>query len=284
MKTLREAPRPWRPDSNPHLHFQSWWARAHRLVVAPEHVASWIRVSFQLDVRDWLAQVVVPVLVLHRRGNRYIRVGAGRYLAERIPGAKYVELSGDDHMFYVGDTDGLFDEVEEFLTGGHQGPEGDLAMAAVLFTDITASTELSARLGHRKWRALTDDHDAMVRATLRRHRGREIKTVGYGFLATFDATTRAVRAANEIVIAASRMGLDVRAGVHTGEIELRSNDVFGLAVTIAKRICDLANPGEVFVSRTVSDLAAGSDITFQDRGDHALKGVPGTWHLFAAEI
>jgi class 3 adenylate cyclase/pimeloyl-ACP methyl ester carboxylesterase len=264
--------------------FRAWWARNERLGIGVDQVVGSVRASLRQDVRALLSTLVVPTLVVHRRGNRYIQVAAGRYLAEHIPGAKYVELSGDDHMFYVGDTDGLFDEVEEFLTGGHQGPEGDLTMAAVLFTDIAASTERSARLGHRKWSALTDDHDAMVRATLRRHRGREIKTIGDGFLATFDASTRAVRAAKEIVAAASQLGLGVRAGVHTGEVELRSDDVVGLAVSIAKRICDLANPGEVFVSRTVSDLAAGSDITFRDRGDHTLKGVPGTWQLFAADV
>jgi class 3 adenylate cyclase len=186
-------------------------------------------------------------------------------------------------MFYLGDTDALLDEVEEFLTGSRQAPEGDVVTATILFTDIVASTEQSARMGHRKWSTLTDDHDAMVRATLRRYRGREVKTVGDGFLATFDATTRAVRAAMEIVAAASGLGLNVRAGVHTGEVEARPDDVVGLAVSIAKRICDLADPGEVFVSRTVSDLAAGSGITFEDRGGHTLKGVTGTWQLLAAK-
>jgi class 3 adenylate cyclase len=156
-------------------------------------------------------------------------------------------------------------------------------MAAIVFTDIVASTEQSARMGHRKWNTLADDHDAMVRAALHRHRGREVKTIGDGFLATFDATTRAVRAAMEIVAAASQLGLKVRAGVHTGEVEVRADDVIGLAVSIAKRVCDLADPGEVFVSRPVSDLAAGSGITFEDRGDHSLKGVSGTWRLFSAK-
>jgi class 3 adenylate cyclase len=263
--------------------FREWWARNERLGVGVDQIAVSVRASFLQDVRALLSTLAVPTLVLHRAGNRYIRVGGGRYLAEHIPGAKYVEVSGDDHMFYVGDTDALLDEVEEFLTGSHQAPEGDVVTATILFTDIVASTEQSARVGHRKWSTLSDDHDAMVRATLHRHRGREVKTIGDGFLATFDATTRAVRAAMEIVAAASRLGLNVRAGVHTSEVELRPDDVVGLAVSIAKRICDLADPGEVLVSRTVSDLAAGSGMTFQDRGDHALKGVPGTWRLFAAE-
>jgi len=263
--------------------FRAWWARNERLGVGVDEVAVSVRAAFLRDVRALLPTLAVPTLVLHRAGNRYLRVGAGRYLAEHIPGAIYVELVGDDHMFYVGDTDTLLDEVEEFLTGSHQAPEGDVVTATILFTDIVASTEQAARMGHRKWSTLADDHDTMVRATLHRHRGREVKTIGDGFLATFDATTRAVRAAMEIVAAASGLGLHVRAGVHIGEVEVRPDDVVGLAVSIAKRICDLAAPGRVFVSRTVSELAAGSGITFEDCGDHTLKGVPGTWRLFAAE-
>jgi class 3 adenylate cyclase len=261
--------------------FRAWWARCERLGAGVDQGAAFMRAHFSEDVRALLPTLAVPTLVLHRGGNRFIRVGAGRYLADHIPGAKYVELSGGDDLFYVGDTDALLDEVEEFLTGSHQAPEGDVIMAAILFTDIVASTEQSARLGPRKWSTLADDHDAMVRAALHRHRGREVKTIGDGFLATFDATTRALRAAMEIVAAASRLGLKMRAGVHTGEVELRSDDVMGLAVSIAKRVCDLAGAGEVFVSRTVSDLAVGSGITFEDRGEHTLKGVPGTWRLFA---
>jgi class 3 adenylate cyclase len=264
--------------------FQSWWARAHRLVVAPEHVESWVRLSFQLDVRDWLAQLAVPVLVLHRRGNRYIRVEAGRDLAEHIPEAKYVELPGDDHLFFVGDVDSLIDEVEEFLTGARQAPEGNVVTATVLFTDIVSSTEQSARLGHRRWTALVDSHDDMVRRALARHQGREIKTIGDGFLATFDATTRAARAAMEVVSQAKTMGLEVRAGVHAGEVEVRPNDVLGLAVSVAKRICDLGAPGQVVVSEAVKALLTGSDIVTVEVGTHALKGVPGDWLLFALEM
>jgi class 3 adenylate cyclase len=271
----------WAPSKVGDEGFRRWWARCQRLGVGVDKAALLIRAGALRDVRGLLPTLAVPTLVLHREGDRLIRVGAGRYLAERIPGAKYVELSGDDDLFYVGDTDALLDEVEEFLTGSHQAPEGDVIMAAILFTDIVASTEQSARMGHRKWNTLADDHDAMVRAALHRHRGREVKTIGDGFLATFDATTRAVRAAMEIVAAASQLGLKVRAGVHTGEVEVRADDVIGLAVSIAKRVCDLADPGEVFVSRPVSDLAAGSGITFEDRGDHSLKGVSGTWRLFS---
>lgn len=262
--------------------FRAWWTRCRRLGVGVDQAVASMRALPLRDVRGLLPKLAVPTLVVHREGDRYIRVGAARYLAEHIPGAHYVELPGEDDLFFVGDTDALLDEVEEFLTGSRQAPEGDVVTASLLFTDIVASTEQSARMGHRKWSALTDAHDALIRATLHRHRGIEIKNIGDGFLATFDATTRAVRAAIEIVAAANGLGLKVRSGVHTGEVELRSDDVVGLPVSIAKRICDLADPGEVLVSRTVSELAAGSGITFADRGDHTLKGVPGRWHLCTA--
>jgi len=194
-----------------------------------------------------------------------------------------VELPGDDHLFFVGDVDGLLDEVEEFLTGTHQAPEGDVVTTSILFTDIVSSTEQSARMGHRKWTTLTDSHNAMVRATLVRHRGLEIKTLGDGFLATFDATTRAVRAALEIVAAAKNMDLEVRAGVHIGEVEVRPDDVVGLAVSIAKRVCDLAGPGQVFVSEAVKGLLVGSGIPTSDHGTRVLKGVPDRWRLFAVD-
>jgi class 3 adenylate cyclase/pimeloyl-ACP methyl ester carboxylesterase len=231
--------------------FRAWYARGARLGVGPDQIAGLLRAFFVQDVRPLLPTLAVPALVLHREGNRYIHVGAGRYLAEQIPGAKFVELPGEDHFFFVGDTDALADEIEDFLTGAHQAPEGDVVTATILFTDIVASTEHSARMGHRTWTAVTDDHDAMVRAALQRHRGNEVKTIGDGFLATFDATTRAVRAAMEIVAAAKGMSLEIRAGVQTGEVEVRPDDVVGLSVTIAKRICDLAGPGEVFMSEAV---------------------------------
>jgi class 3 adenylate cyclase len=218
---------------------------------------------------------------LHREGNRFIHPGAGRYLAENIPNAKFVALPGDDHLFFVGDTDALVDEIEEFLTGARSGAEADVTTMTVLFTDIVASTERQARVGPREWSRLTDRHDAMVRAALSRHRGHEVKTTGDGFLATFDATGRALRCAAEILAGAQDIGLDLRAGVHTGEVEVRGDDIAGLAVTIAKRVCDLAGPGEVLVSHAVEAVVSGSGIEFEDRGDHKLKGVPGTWRLYA---
>lgn len=263
--------------------FRAWYARGERLGSSPDQTATILRRGFSRDVRPLLPTLALPTLVLHRGGNRLIRVGAGRYLAEHIPGAKYVELPGDDHLFFVGDSDALLDEIEEFLTGGRQAPEGDVVTTTILFTDIVSSTEQSARMGHRKWTTMTDEHDAMVRAALARHRGREIKAIGDGFLATFDATTRAVRAGMEIVDAAKGMGLEVRAGVHVGEVEIRPDDVVGLAVSIAKRICDLAGPGQVFVSEPVKGLLVGSGITLTEEGTHVLKGVPDEWELFAIQ-
>jgi class 3 adenylate cyclase len=221
--------------------------------------------------------------VLHRKGDRLIHLGAGRYLAEHIPNAKFVVLPGDDHLFFVGDTDALVDEIEEFLTGARSGAEGDAVTMIVLFTDIVASTEHQARVGQREWSRLTDRHDAMVRAALSRHRGHEVKTTGDGFLATFDATGRALRCAADILAGAKKLGLELRAGVHTGEVEVRGDDIAGLAVSIAKRVCDMAGPGELLVSHIAAGVVAGSGIEFADRGEHELKGVPGTWRLFSVE-
>jgi class 3 adenylate cyclase/pimeloyl-ACP methyl ester carboxylesterase len=268
------------PSMSADDQFRERIARCERLGSSPERVVEVVRSGLVQDVRHLLAGLCVPTLVVHRAGDRFIRAEAGHYLAEHIPGAKYVELPGEDHMFFVGDSDALLDEVEEFLTGTHQAPEGDVVMAAVLFTDVVSSTEQSARVGHRKWTALIDAHNTMVRASLARYRGREIKTIGDGFLATFDATTRAVRAAVEIVTQAKHAGVDVRAGVHSGEVETRPDDVVGLAVTIAKRVCDLAHPGAVLVSETVKEQLVGTGITTSPHGTHTLKGVPDQWHLF----
>jgi class 3 adenylate cyclase len=240
-----------------------------------------VRADLQQDVRPLLPSISVPTLVLHREGNRYIHLGAGRYLAEHIPEAKFVVLPGDDHAFFVGDTDALADEIEEFLTGARSGADADVLTMTILFTDIVASTEHQARVGRREWSRLTDRHDAMVRAALARYRGREVKTTGDGFLATFDATGRAIRCAADILAGAKDIGLDLRAGVHTGEVEVRGHDIAGMAVTIAKRVCDLAGPGQVLVSDTVRSNMVGTGIEFNDQGEHDLKGVPGSWRLYA---
>jgi len=243
-------------------------------------LSSTMRASYEVDYRSLLGDIDVPTLVLHRRGNRYVRVGAGRYLAEHIPGAKYVELPGEDHFFFVGDVDSWVDEVEEFLTGRRQHSEGEVVLATVLFTDIVNSTAQEAAVGHRAWTRLTDEHDALIARALTRHGGQAIKTMGDGTLATFGASTRAVRCATEIVEEARKLGLELRAGIHSGEVEVKDGDVIGLAVTIGKRVCDLAGPCSVLISETVRGQIIGSDIPLSDHGIHALKGVPDEWRLW----
>lgn len=260
--------------------FRERFARIERLGQPPDQAAASLRHALSIDVRQLLPELTVPTLIVHRRDDRYIRVGCGRYLAESIPGARYVELPGQDNLFFVGDVDALVDQLEEFLTGTHQAPEGQVVTSTILFTDIVSSTEQAARLGHRAWSALTAEHDSLVRSALRRHRGHEIKTIGDGFLATFDASTRAVRAAADIVTSATDVGLEVRAGIHTGEIEMLSGDIAGLAVNIAKRVCDLAGPSQILVSETVKGALVGTGISLVDRGTHVLKGVPDEWRLF----
>jgi class 3 adenylate cyclase/pimeloyl-ACP methyl ester carboxylesterase len=269
------------PSRTADERFRAWYARSLRFSTGPDQAADMTRASYEADVRAFLPSVSVPTLVLHREGNRWIHLGAGRYLAEHIPNAKFVVLPGDEPLFFLGDTDALVDEIEEFLTGTRSGADGDVLMMTVLFTDIVASTEHQARVGPREWSRLTDRHDAMVRAALGRHRGREVKTTGDGFLATFDATGRALRCATEILSDAKDLGLDLRAGVHAGEVEVRGDDIAGLAVTIAKRVCDLAGPDQVLVSETVRGHMVGAGIQFRDQGGHELKGVPGSWKLFA---
>jgi class 3 adenylate cyclase/pimeloyl-ACP methyl ester carboxylesterase len=265
--------------------FRAWYARSMRFASGPDLTAEIVRANYEADVRALLPSISVSTLVLHREGNRVIQLGAGQYLAEHIPNAKFVVLPGHDHLFYVGDTDTFVDEIEEFITGARTGAEGDVLTMTVLFTDIVASTEHQARVGPREWSRLADHHDAMVRAALARHRGHEVKMTGDGFLVTFDATGRALRCATEIVAGAKDIGLQLRAGIHTGEVEVRGDDIAGLAVTIAKRVCDLAGPGEVLVSETVQRNMVGSRIiTFTDRGDHELKGVPDTWRVFAVTV
>ena len=261
--------------------FRGWFTRSMRIGGGPDQIADLVRSGFETDLRALLPSISAPTLVLHREGDRYINVGAGQYLAEHIPSAKFVVLPGEEHLFMLGDTDSLVDEIEEFLTGARTGAEGDVQTMTVLFTDIVASTEHQARIGPREWSRLTDHHDAMVRAALDRYRGHEVKTTGDGFLATFDATGRALRCAADILSGAKDIGLDLRAGVHTGEVEVRGDDLGGLAVTIAKRVCDLAGPGQVLVSETVRANMVGSGIAFGDEGKHELKGVPGTWRLYA---
>jgi class 3 adenylate cyclase len=263
--------------------FRALWGRGVRSRGGPSLNAEVIRQSIEWDGRRLLRSIACRTLVLHREGDRMILLGAGRYLAEHIAGSKFVVLPGEDHLFFVGDTDALVDEIEEFLVGTRGGAEGDTVTTTVVFTDIVASTEHQARVGARQWSRLTDQHEALVRDLLVRHRGREVKTTGDGFLATFDGTGRGLRCAADIVKGAEGLGLHLRAGVHAGEVELRGSDIAGLTVTIASRVCDLAGPGEVLVTRTVTDHVVGSDIEFDDRGERELKGVPGNWRLFGVK-
>jgi class 3 adenylate cyclase len=218
---------------------------------------------------------------MHRTGDHDANIEEGRWLAKQIPGACFVELAGEDHLPWVGDSDAVLDEVEEFLTGVRSVPEANRVLATVLFTDIVGSTQHAARLGDRSWGDLLESHHALVRKELARFRGREVKTVGDAFIATFDGPARAVRCACSIRDAVAQLGIAIRAGLHTGEIELAGEDISGIAVHIAARVIAAATTREVLVSSTVKDLAAGSGINFADRGKHALKGVPDEWRLFA---
>jgi class 3 adenylate cyclase len=260
-----------------------WLMRAERLALSPE-TAEWIfRGITDTNVHHVLASIQCPTLVVHRHGNPFIRVEHGRYLAEHIPGAVYRELEGDDHLFLSGDTKALADEIEEFLTGVRSPPETDRVLATVLFTDIVGSSEKAGQLGDRAWRILLDAHDAVVRTQLERFRGREAKTTGDGFLATFDGPARAIRCAVELVGGLRGLGLDIRAGLHTGEIEVRGDDIGGIAVHTAARVAAMASRREVLVSSTVKDLVAGSGIEFEERGEHELRGVPGSWRLYSVQ-
>jgi pimeloyl-ACP methyl ester carboxylesterase len=263
--------------------FRRWYSRYERLALSPHAAATMYATQFERDLRGVLPTIRVPTLVLHRAGNPHLAVEHGRYLAEHIPGAKYVELAGEDHYFHVGDTDGLLAEIEEFLTGVRPMAEFDRVLATVLFTDIVGSTEHAAVLGDRSWRALLDSHNGIVRRELNRHRGREVQTAGDGFLATFDGPARAIRCASTIRDEVLPLGIEIRAGLHTGECQLMGDDVGGIAVHIGARVAGEAGASEVLVSSTVKDLVAGSGIRFVDRGFRILKGVPGEWRLFAAE-
>jgi pimeloyl-ACP methyl ester carboxylesterase len=255
-------------------------ARWERSSASPSDALAIIQMNREIDVRHALASVHVPTLLMHRVGDPLVPVGASRYMAERIPGAKLVELAGDEHLPWYGDQQDVVEQVELFLTGEHGAAEPDRVLATVLFTDIVGATERAAELGDRRWRALLEEHHARVRRELTRWRGREVDTAGDGFLASFDGPARAIRCARGIVDAVAGLGLGVRAGLHTGECELHEHKVTGIAVHIGARVAALAGAGEVLVSSTVKDLVAGSGISFADRGSHALRGVPGEWRVF----
>ena len=260
---------------------QAWWGKVQRNAATPLGWTAFARMAFEIDVRDVVPTIHVPALVIHAAGDRVCDVGNGRWLADHLPGARYVEMPGGDHLPWF-DPDATIAEIREFLTGSREPEEPDRVLATVLFTDIVGSTDLATRLGDRRWRDMLESHHAAVRAELTRYRGREVDTAGDGFLAVFDGPARAIRAASAIVGALRAMGIEVRAGVHTGEIEqLADGDIRGIAVHTGARVMGAAAPGEVLVSSSVRDLVAGSGFTFTDRGMHALKGVEEERRLYA---
>jgi class 3 adenylate cyclase len=261
---------------------QRWWGHAVRLGTSPETAERTIEVGVVGDVEPVLPTIRVPTLVLHRRDNRVWDIAASRAAASQIPGARFVELPGSETDIYLGDTAPVLAEIERFLREPETAATPDRVLATVLFTDIVASTEQLAAGGDDAWRRTMDDHDRTMERLVAAYRGRIVKPTGDGILATFDGPARAVRCAAELIDAASQQGITLRAGLHTGEIEIRPTDVVGIAVHTANRIAGLAEPSEILVSRTVVDLTAGSGLQFESRGEHQLKGVPGTWPTFAA--
>jgi pimeloyl-ACP methyl ester carboxylesterase len=270
----------WAPSMAQDEGYRSFQANYFRLAASPgAGVAIW-RMNKDIDVRHVLPTLRIPALILHRTGDRVTRIEQARYLAERIAGAKLVEIPGNDHAPWVGDVETVLTEVEEFLTGARGDAEADRVLATVLFTDIVRSTERAAEVGDRRWRDLLEAYYSLARRQLTRFRGRELDTAGDGLFAAFDGPARAVRCAAAIRDGMRALNLDVRGGVHTGECELIGEKMGGIAVHIGARVAALAGPGEVLVTSTVKDLVAGSGIRFEDRGTPPLKGVPGDWHLY----
>jgi len=263
--------------------YRDWLLRALRRSVSPAAARALFDVVLRSDVEPVLNVISAPTLVLHRSANRYVTPDYSRHVAACIPGARFVELPGEDHVAYLGDTEPILGEIEEFLTGVRRAPEPDRVLATVLFTDIVASTERASRLGDAGWRALLDRHDEIVERRLGQYRGRLVKTTGDGVLATFDGPARAIRCAAVLRDELRGIGLETRSGVHTGEIEIRGDDIGGIAVHIASRVEACAAPGEVLVSALVPPLVAGSGLEFDERGEHQLKGVPGTSRLYAVQ-
>jgi class 3 adenylate cyclase len=261
---------------------QRWWGRAARLANSPEAQAQNLAHAGQVDYGSLFPMVRAPTLVLHRRDNRVWDIGRSRADAGLIPGARFVELPGAKNAIFLGDTAPVLAEIQQFLREPETAATRDRVLATVLFTDIVASTEQLAASGDNAWGRALDEHDRTMERLVGEYRGRVVKSTGDGILATFDGPARSVRCAAEMIKAARQQGITLRAGLHTGEIEIRPTDVLGIAVHTANRIAGLADPGEILVSRTVVDLTAGSGLQFQDRGEHQLKGVPGTWATFAA--
>ena len=261
--------------------FARWWVRFERACMSPSMARKMLELNAEIDLRGLLPAIRVPTLVLHQRGNPLIPVESGRELAELIPGARFVEADGTDNYCWPGPDDPEMDLIEELITGRPARRAPMRMLATVMFTDIVDSTGLAATLGDRAWRGLLDRHHELVRGRLERFRGREVKTTGDGFLATFDGPARGVACAADLVSSAQDLDLNIRCGLHTGECEFLDGDIGGIAVHIGARVTGLAKPQEVLVSGTVKDLVVGSELQFDDRGMHTLRGVPGEWRLYA---
>jgi pimeloyl-ACP methyl ester carboxylesterase len=269
------------PDDDP--RFLRWWDTYMRYSASPRDVIAIWRMAQDIDIRHVLPSVHVPTLIIHRTHDQTVPVEGSRVIAAHIPGAKLLELPTADHWWFHEDADNIVHAVQEFITGEQQELEPERVLATILFTDIVDSTKRAVEMGDRRWRDLLESHTALVRRELTRFHGREIKTTGDGFLATFDGPARGIRCARAVSDAMHRLGITIRAGLHTGECELIGADIGGIAVHIGARVSALAGADEVLVSHTVKDLVAGSGLRFQDRGTHMLKGVPGEWRLFAVE-
>ena len=263
--------------------FRRWWGSYMRLAASPASAAALLRMNMEIDVRHVLPVIRLPALILHRTDDRFVDVGASRYIAMRIPLARLVELPGSDHFAWLGDTERALAEIKSFVAEIREGVEIERRLATVLFTDIVDSTQKAAELGDRRWSELIQDHHRRVRSELARFRGEELDTAGDGFFASFDGPARAIRCACAITKSVRELGVEVRAGLHTGECEVMDGKIGGIAVHIGARVAAMAAPGEVLVSSTVRDLVAGSGIEFRDCGVVALKGVPGEWRLYAVE-
>jgi len=261
--------------------FRAWWDMAGNRAASPSMARAATKVVSEADVRDTLVRISAPTLILHRADVDFMPVGHGRYLAEHIAGSRYVELPGVDSLYWVGDTAPMLEEIEEFITGVRGGYDAERVLTTIVFTDIVGSTERAAALGDDRWRDLLDNHDTIIRHQLGRFGGREVNTAGDGFVATFSSPSAAIECADAIVDAVRVLGIEVRVGIHAGEVEVRGTDVAGLAVHICARVAALAGPSEVLVSSTLRDIVTGSRRRFADRGEHELKGVPGRWQLCA---
>jgi class 3 adenylate cyclase len=260
---------------------RAWFAKLERSSASPGMLQALVQMFFDIDVRDIVPSVHVPTLVLHHTHDRLVNIRHGRWLAEHLPNARMVELPGDDHAIWFGDIDASLGEIEEFLTGARRAPEPDRVLATVMFTDIVDSTKTAAELGDARWREVLEAHGKATRSAIERFSGCEVKSMGDGFMATFDGPARGVRCAQAATEAAPELGIHIRAGLHTGECEVMGDDIGGIAVHIAARVSALAGADEVLVSRTVRDIVAGSGIEFEDRGRHVLKGIPDEWDILA---